>query len=90
MPDISLYEPLCQALDIQISELLIVVGIIITITLTKMLAVTNAQMIITSIGGCFVWGFGLMLRIKIRKTLIALGIGTRNLRRKITDLSKRS
>ena len=110
MPDISLYEPLCQALGIQVSELLyarkmtesekaeqgaksalsifktksqletfgiftellIVVGIVITITLTKMLAVTTAQMIITIICGCFVWGFGLMLRVKIRKALTAL------------------
>lgn len=110
MPDISLYEPLCEALDIQISELLyakrmtdsekteqgeksalnifktksqletfgilteilIIIGIIITVTLTKMLAVTTAQMIITIICGCFVWGFGLMLRVKIRKAIIAL------------------
>lgn len=110
MPDISLYEPLCEALDIQISELLyakrmtdgektekgeksalnifktksqletfgilteilIIIGIIITVTLTKMLAVTTAQMIITIICGCFVWGFGLMLKVKIRKAIIAL------------------
>lgn len=110
MPDISLYEPLCEALDIQISELLyakrmtdsekteqgeksalnifktksqletfgilteilIIIGIIITVTLTKMLAVTTAQMIITIICGCFVWGFGFMLRVKIRKAIISL------------------
>lgn len=107
MPDFSLYEPLCEALDIQVSELLyakkmteqektiqgeksalnifktksqlqtfgilteilIVVGIIITITLTKLLADTTAEMILTIICGCFVWGFGLILRVKIRKAI---------------------
>lgn len=111
MPDLSLYEPLCQALDIQISELLyarkmtnkekafhgeetalnifkaksqletfaifteilIVVGIIITITLTKLLAVTSIQIIITMMCGCFVWAFGLILRIKIKKAILELG-----------------
>lgn len=110
MPDISLYEPLCKSLDIQISELLyakkmtdgektkqgeksalsifktksqletfgffteilIFIGIVITITLTRMLAVTSIQMIITVICGCFVWGFGLMLRVKIREAIRAL------------------
>ncbi|WP_044600331.1 helix-turn-helix domain-containing protein [Candidatus Stoquefichus massiliensis] len=110
MPDISLYEPLCQLLDIHISELLyakkmsddektkqgeqsalsllktksqletfgifteilIVVGIIMTITLTKMLAVTTNQMIITMVCGCFVWGFGLILRVQIKKAIIKL------------------
>ncbi len=107
MPDLSLYEPLCKALDIQISELLyakkmtgcektaqgeksalnifktksqlqtfgilteilILVGIIITITLTKLLADTTPQMILTILCGCFVWGFGLILRVKIRKVI---------------------
>lgn len=110
MPDISLYEPLCKALDIQISELLyarkmtdsektrqgeitalnvfrtkaqlekfgifteilVFIGIIITITFTKLLAITTLQMIITIICGCFVWGFGLVLRVKIRKAIIVL------------------
>ena len=110
MPDLSLYEPLCKALDIQISELLyakkmkdyektikgeksalnilktksqletfgvlteilIFIGIIITISLTKILAVTTIQMIITMICGCFVWGFGLRLRIKIRRAIMKL------------------
>ena len=110
MPDLSLYEPLCKALDIQISELLyakkmkdyektikgeksalnilktksqletfgvlteilIFIGIIITISLTKILAVTTIQMIITMICGCFVWGFGLILRIKIRRAIMKL------------------
>ena len=110
MPDQSLYEPLCKALDIQISELLyakkmsdfekkeqgeksawnvfktksqfetfgilteilIFIGILITITLTKMLAVTTIQIFITLLCGCFVWGFGLVLRVKIRKVINAL------------------
>lgn len=110
MPDLSLYEPLCKALDIQISELLyakkmsdsekkeqgeksawnvfktksqletfgilteilIFIGILITITLTKMLAVTTIQIFITLLCGCFVWGFGLVLRVKIRKVINAL------------------
>ena len=110
MPDLSLYEPLCNALDIQISELLyakkmvesekafqgeksalnifktksqletfgifteilIVIGIIITITLTKILVVTTTQMILTIICGCFVWGFGLILRVKIKKVIMEL------------------
>lgn len=110
MPDLSLYEPLCEALDIQISELLyakkmsdsekkeqgeksawnvfmtksqletfgiltevlIFIGILITITLTKVLAVTTFQMFITILCGSFVWGFGLILRIKIKKAIITL------------------
>lgn len=110
MPDFSLYEPLCQALDIQISELLyakkmtecekeeygeqsalnifktksqletfaifteilIVVGIIMTLTLTMVLAVTTIQKIITLICGCFVWIFGIVLKVKIRKAIIDL------------------
>lgn len=110
MPDLSLYEPLCEVLDIQISELLyakkmndsekkeqgeksawnvfmtksqletfgilteilIFIGILITITLTKMLAVTTFQMFITILCGCFVWGFGLILRIKIKKAINTL------------------
>lgn len=107
MPDLSIYEPLCEILDIQISELLyarkmtdqekavqgeksalnifktksqlqtfailteilIFIGIIITITLTKLLADTTFEMILTVVCGCFVWGFGLVLRVKIRKAI---------------------
>lgn len=104
MPDLSIYEPLCEILDIQISELLyarkmtdkektiqgeksalnifktksqlqtfailteilIFIGIIITITLTKLLADNTFEMILTVVCGCFVWGFGLILRVKIK------------------------
>ena len=107
MPDLSLYEPLCEVLGIQVSELLyakrmsndekaaqgektalnlimtksqletfsiftellILVGIIISITLTKILATTTFQMVITLVCGWFVWGFGLMLRVKVRKAI---------------------
>ena len=107
MPDLSLYEPLCEVLGIQVSELLyakrmsndekavqgektaltlittrsqletfsiftellILVGIIMSITLTKVLATTPFEMIITLVCGWFVWGFGLMLRVKVRKAI---------------------
>lgn len=107
MPDLSLYEPLCDALDIQVSELLyakrmsndekavqgeksalilimtksrleifgiftellILAGIIISITLTKVLAATAFEMFVTLVCGWFVWGFGLMLRVKVRKVI---------------------
>ena len=110
MPDLSLYEPLCEALGIQVSELLyaqkmtneekaaqgeisalnllttksqletfailaeilIVVGIIISITLTKLLATTLWETILTLASGWFVWGFGLLLRVKIRKAITKL------------------
>ena len=51
------------------TELLILVGIIISITLTKVLATTTFQMVITLVCGWFVWGFGLMLRVKVRKAI---------------------
>lgn len=54
------------------TEILIFIGIIITITLTKLLAETPVQTIITMICGCFVWGFGIVLRVKIRKAIIEL------------------
>ncbi len=107
MPDLSLYEPLCKELGIQISELLyakrmsneeridrgeataknllmtksqletyaistevlIVVGIIIAMTLTTLLADTTIERVITLAAGCFVWGFGLILRVKIRRAI---------------------
>lgn len=107
MPDLSLYEPLCNTLDIQISELLygkkmnekekliqgdrsameifktkselltfgiltellILVGIIITITLTKIFAKTIFQTILIMVCGGFVWAFGIILRIKIKKAI---------------------
>jgi len=107
MPDLSLYEPLCEALGLKVSELLygkkmtdeekrergdasalnllatkskletfaiyteilILVGIVIAITLTGTIADTTLEKIITLASGCFVWGFGLILRVKIRKAI---------------------
>ena len=104
MPDLSIYEPLCEILEIQISELLyaqkmtdkektaygeqsafnifktksqlqtfailteilIFVGIIITMTLPQLIADTDSEKNLTSVCGCFVWGFGLILRVKIK------------------------
>lgn len=54
------------------TEILIVIGIIITVTLTKLLTYTVTQAIVTIICGCFVWGFGLILKVKIRKAIIEL------------------
>lgn len=102
-----MYEPLCEVLGVQVSELLydkrmsndekavqgektalnlimtrsqletlsiftellILVGIIMSITLTKVLATTPFEMIITLVCGWFVWGFGLMLRVKLGKAI---------------------
>ncbi len=110
MPDLSLYEPLCKALGVQVSELLygrrmtdgeraaqgeitaldllttkskletlyvyteilIAAGILISITLTKLLAETTPERIVTLVIGLFVWGFGLMLRGKLRKAILKL------------------
>lgn len=110
MPDISLYEPLCEELDIQVVELLyakkmtdnekmkqgeqsalnifktrselktfsifakilILIGIIITITFTKILAVTISQTVVTIICGSFIWGVGIILGAKIKKAILEL------------------
>ncbi len=55
-----------------LTEILICVGIVISITLTSVLAKTVLQIVITQIVGAFVWGYGLFLRIKIRKILNAI------------------
>lgn len=52
-----------------LTEILIFMGIIITITLTSLIATTFIQKIIVLIIGCFIWGFGLLLRIKLRKVM---------------------
>jgi len=54
------------------TEILIVIGIIISITLTKVLATTIPEMAITLISGWFVWGFGLVLKVKIRRAILKL------------------
>lgn len=52
-----------------LTEILICAGIIISITLTSILAKTVLQIVITLILGAIVWGYGIFLRVKIRKTL---------------------
>ena len=107
MMDLSLYEPLCKILDIQVSELLyakrlteeektkqgeqsalqilatkkqletlniftqilVVVGIIITITFTNKYAHKPVDQIIIFSIGAFVWGFALVLRALIMKAI---------------------
>lgn len=54
------------------TEILIVVGILITITLTKILADTTIEMLFTILTGGFVWAFGIFLRIQIKKAIITL------------------
>lgn len=54
------------------TEILIVVGILITITLTKILADTIIEMLFTILTGGFVWAFGIFLRIQIKKAIITL------------------
>ena len=52
-----------------LTELLILVGIIITITLTKLFAKTFFQTILIMVCGGFVWAFGIIQRIKIKKAI---------------------
>lgn len=51
------------------TEILIVIGILISITLARFVADNTMQLIVTLICGWFVWGYGIILRIKIRKEL---------------------
>lgn len=51
------------------TEVLIVAGIIITITLTSILAKTNIEKITTILSGGFVWIYGMWMRVKLRKSL---------------------
>lgn len=52
-----------------LTEILVFAGIIIATTLTSILAVTVIQKIITLVTGCFVWGYGLWMRIKVGKAI---------------------
>lgn len=51
------------------SEVLIFAGIIISITFTRILADSDIEKIFTLVVGVFVWGYGIWMRIKLRKTL---------------------
>lgn len=57
-----------------LTEILITIGIIITITLTNLIADNTAQKIITFISDTFVWGFDLFLRVKLRIAINKLNI----------------
>lgn len=50
-----------------LTEVLILTGIIVVMTLSKFFVTTIIQEIITHIVGWFIWGYGLFLRIKIKK-----------------------
>ena len=52
-----------------LTEILVCAGIVIACTLTSVVAETVAEKIVTIICGVFVWGFGLWLRIKVRRAL---------------------
>lgn len=52
-----------------LTEMLIVIGIIISITLAKFVADNTVQLIVTLICGWFVWGCGIALRVKVRKEI---------------------
>ena len=51
------------------TEILIVIGIIISITLAKFVADNTVQLIVTLICGWFVWNYGIVLRVKVRKEI---------------------
>ena len=55
-----------------LAEVLIFAGIIISTTLTAVLAVTITQKIITIVLGCFVWGYGLLMRVKLGKAIMRI------------------
>lgn len=55
-----------------LTEVLILVGIIVAMTLTSVLADTTIEKIITLILGSFVWGYGLFMRVKLKKALLKM------------------
>lgn len=57
-----------------LTELLIFSGIVITMTLTSLLATTTIQKILVIGIGCFIWGYGLLLRIKLRKVITKMNM----------------
>ena len=59
-----------------LTEILIFAGIIITMTLTSLLAVTTMQKIIMILIGCFIWGYGILLRVKLRKAINKMELET--------------
>lgn len=57
-----------------LTELLIFAGIVITMTLTSLLATTTIQKIIMMGIGCFIWGYGLLLRVKLKKAITEMNL----------------
>lgn len=51
------------------TEILIFAGILIAITMTSFLSITTVQNLLTLSVGCFVWGYGLWMRIKLKKAI---------------------
>ncbi len=65
---IEIYTSRKKIENLQIlTELLICAGIVITITLTSMISKTLTEKIITICIGSFVWTFGIILRLLLRK-----------------------
>lgn len=54
------------------TELLIVIGIVISLTLSKFVADSVPELIITLVCGWFVWGYGLILRVKLKKQIASM------------------
>ena len=65
---IEIYTSRRKIENLQIlTEILILAGILITITLTSMISKTLIDKIITISIGSFVWAFGIILRVLLRK-----------------------
>lgn len=50
-----------------LTEFLIFAGIVVAMTLSRFFATTLIQEIVTHIVGWFIWGYGLFMRIKLKK-----------------------
>lgn len=55
-----------------LTEVLIFVGIIVAMTLSSVLANTTTEKLMTLVLGSFVWGYGLFMRIKLKKALLKM------------------
>ena len=55
-----------------LTEVLILVGIIVAMTLSSILADTTTEKLMTLVLGSFVWGYGLFMRIKLKKALLKM------------------
>lgn len=65
---IKIYTSRRKIENLQIlTELLICAGVVITITLTSIISKTLTEKIITVCVGSFVWTFGIILRVLLRK-----------------------